>query len=500
MDLVKIYSKEDFANAVIPEGQALVFTALDESGNPVTMYKDEKGKFGIIAGGGNSEVTEKENPLTLTAYIAGSTVKLRKNGSPVISGLKYRLSDKSEWLPYTIETEITLTNVNDYVQFMNEEEELSSYEDFVFFKLSGGINASGNCMSLLNYSNSCKPYCFNYLFGRTASAALKTPPELPATELAVGCYYGLFDRSGIETAPELPATVLYDSCYKYMFSGCASLTSAPLLPAKELAPSCYFHMFGGCTALSYVPTLSAHTSVGDSALEKMFKDCTSLTKISCVIGGSNVQLGKRCCYTMFSGCSNLEDISELILPSMYLNTSCYAYMFQNCSNLTTAPKLPATTLADSCYSSMFNGCSSLVESPILVAPNSCFECYKKMFYNCSSLKKIEVAFTEWKEYTKDGETTLFTVDWVVGVNPNGEFIAPASLPAQYGTSLMPEGWEYAYNEIKIIYGYFVNNGDSIVFQQVSGGNPVGDPVAVDAINIVNTGVDQPEYNSNKSTE
>jgi hypothetical protein len=53
MDLVKIYSKEDFADAVIPEGQALVFTTLDESGNPVTMYKDEEGNFGTIAGGGS---------------------------------------------------------------------------------------------------------------------------------------------------------------------------------------------------------------------------------------------------------------------------------------------------------------------------------------------------------------------------------------------------------------------------------------------------------------
>ena len=57
MDLVKIHTKDDFKDAVIPTGQALVFTSLDESGNPVTMYKDEGGNFGTIAGGGNSEVT-----------------------------------------------------------------------------------------------------------------------------------------------------------------------------------------------------------------------------------------------------------------------------------------------------------------------------------------------------------------------------------------------------------------------------------------------------------
>ena len=34
-------------------------------------------------------------------------------------------------------------------------------------------------------------------------------------------------------------------------------------------------------------------------------------------------------------------------------------MFQGCSNLTTAPELPATTLDSSCYYGMFQGCSKL---------------------------------------------------------------------------------------------------------------------------------------------
>lgn len=39
--------------------------------------------------------------------------------------------------------------------------------------------------------------------------------------------------------------------------------------------------------------------------------------------------------------------------------ACYAYMFKDCTSLTQAPTLPATTLASSCYSFMFNGCGSL---------------------------------------------------------------------------------------------------------------------------------------------
>ena len=41
-------------------------------------------------------------------------------------------------------------------------------------------------------------------------------------------------------------------------------------------------------------------------------------------------------------------------------------MFRNCTSLTTAPELPATTLAESCYSYMFYGCTKL-ESVTMLA-------------------------------------------------------------------------------------------------------------------------------------
>ena len=40
-------------------------------------------------------------------------------------------------------------------------------------------------------------------------------------------------------------------------------------------------------------------------------------------------------------------------------TRCYSYMFVNCTGLTAAPALPATTLADNCYNSMFGDCTKL---------------------------------------------------------------------------------------------------------------------------------------------
>lgn len=56
MDLQKIYSDSDFENAVVPEGQILVFNGT-ENGKPVTRYKDSSGNFGTIAGGGGTDVT-----------------------------------------------------------------------------------------------------------------------------------------------------------------------------------------------------------------------------------------------------------------------------------------------------------------------------------------------------------------------------------------------------------------------------------------------------------
>ena len=37
-------------------------------------------------------------------------------------------------------------------------------------------------------------------------------------------------------------------------------------------------------------------------------------------------------------------------------------MFYNCSSLTKAPELPATTLAENCYGSMFQYCTALTQA------------------------------------------------------------------------------------------------------------------------------------------
>ena len=77
---------------------------------------------------------------------------------------------------------------------------------------------------------------------------------------------------------------------------------------------------------------------------------------------------------------------------------CYSSMFDGCTNLTTAPSLPATTLADSCYSYMFSGCTSLTTAPSLPATTMAPRCYYSMFYDCKSIK---LSISQSREYDKE---------------------------------------------------------------------------------------------------
>ena len=90
---------------------------------------------------------------------------------------------------------------------------------------------------------------------------------------------------------------------------------------------------------------------------------------------------------LFSGQAKIINAKRLILPAMALRSSCYSYMFQNCSSLKEAPELPATGLSSYCYQYMFQNCSSLKKVPALSAMIMQQYCYQYMFHNCSSLEE-----------------------------------------------------------------------------------------------------------------
>ena len=107
-------------------------------------------------------------------------------------------------------------------------------------------------------------------------------------------------------------------------------------------------------------------------------------------------LANYCYYAMFSGCTNLTAAPEL--PATTLAGSCYTNMFHACTSLTSAPELPATTLENDCYADMFKGCTSLTAAPELPATKLASFCYYEMFYGCTSLKSApELSATELAE-------------------------------------------------------------------------------------------------------
>ena len=277
------------------------------------------------------------------------------------------------------------------------------------FSSDADYNASGNIMSLLYYDNyynsqldSTKHnYAFRRLFENDTH--ILSAPVLPATTLAVGCYYEMFyNCTSLISASELPATTLAAQCYQDMFRGCTSLTTAPELPATTLAVQCYQLMFGGCTSLTAAPVLPATT---------LATDCYSF---------------------MFYGCTRLIRAPEL--PATTLTGYCYSFMFENCTSLTAAPALPATTLETNCYRNMFYGCTRLIRAPELPATTLETNCYREMFYGCTRLNYIKCLATNISASNS-------LARWVTMVPFTGAFVKAADMKSwTRGGDGIPPGW------------------------------------------------------------
>ena len=104
---------------------------------------------------------------------------------------------------------------------------------------------------------------------------------------------------------------------------------------------------------------------------------------------------------------NIQFLLENTGTKMDVPAYCYYRMFEHCTSLTQAPKLPATTLAD--------------------------ECYSYMFQFCKSLNNINVNFSAWNPSNA-------TTGWLYNVSPTGTFTCPEALPEERGSKYIPDGW------------------------------------------------------------
>ena len=171
----------------------------------------------------------------------------------------------------------------------------------------------------------------------------------------------------------------------------------------------YFEMTGKIEAWNNVMSLyrtndfATYESVVSYAFNHLFWNCTSLTKAPA-------------------------------LPATTLAQSCYDNMFVNCPSLTKAPALPATTLANSCYRYMFSGCQSLTKAPALPATTLADYCYAYMFRGCQSLNEVRIAATT--------TATDALTDWLKGVSATGDFYCNpnATIFPTDSASGIPYGW------------------------------------------------------------
>ena len=180
--------------------------------------------------GGVTPEPEPERDYLCFTSTGDSTVAMKQNGTPDTSAnkvIQYKLNN-GQWQTWDLSA-VTLADGDKMYLKSDDEipisESASIYKNFV---MTGSIAASGNIMSLLNFSTTLTDYAFYCLF--------------------IYCFE-------LTTAPELPATTLAKSCYQSMFESCTSLTTAPALPATTLATECYRYMFWDCSKLNYVKAM-----------------------------------------------------------------------------------------------------------------------------------------------------------------------------------------------------------------------------------------------------
>ena len=214
--------------------------------------------------------------LTFRARTNGK-VYLHSNGG-VVKTIDYSLNG-SPWSSITATDDSTYIDVvaGDTVRFRGENTSYatskSGYTGFGYGERAPSGSASydsdaaevdieGNIMSLIygdnfdgveSFNGGTYNFCSIFKKLKVVSA---TNLVLPATILREYCYRAMFSWcTYLEEAPALPATTLAKGAYWYMFENCA-ITEAPDLLAETLVAECYGNMFTGCTSLNYIKCMA----------------------------------------------------------------------------------------------------------------------------------------------------------------------------------------------------------------------------------------------------
>ncbi len=323
------------------------------------------------------------------------------------NGALHASTDGTNWVPFTTNGATAADNGSgEYRLYLCGwgNSHITGAEDAPGWTINaemGTVACAGNIETLLDHTKvaagehpAMDDWCFANLFQNCA--ALTSPPDLPATNLAPACYHTIFYRcTALTNAPELPATTLAEDCYLGMFADCAALKNAPELPATNLAEYCYTGMFYGCKQLRNPPKLPA------------------------------TNLAQNCYEIMFADCMRLRNAPEL--PATTLTQACYQNMFWGCEGLTTLPKLPATNLAENCYSGMFRDCTSIKLNA--TGPGTPW-----------GIPESAQAATNWNTEMLVGTSGAFTNDPVIGAIYYHQALPPPPAPGAHLTFSSPDAF------------------------------------------------------------
>ena len=218
-----------------------------------------------------SPVHHYENDYLTFRITSAGTICWKSVGSGYAKTIEYNLNG-GEWTSITAASSPTAINVvaDDVIRFkgINTTYAGSKANYASFGKDTSGDTSStahfvaeGNIMSLIYGDNfigntaMTGTYNFCSLFKRTNIESAENL-VLPSTTLTNHCYRAMFSWcTELAVAPKLPATTLAQGVYWYMFENCA-ITEAPELLAEHLVAECYGNMFTGCTSLNYIKCMA----------------------------------------------------------------------------------------------------------------------------------------------------------------------------------------------------------------------------------------------------
>lgn len=199
--------------------------------------------------------------LTFDILTSG-TILWKALGSGAIKTIEYSIDD-GEWTQLTSTAVGNAINVTagQKVRFRGNNTRYCEANKSNYSGFDGGtatFNIEGNIHSLLygdNFANNSTltntTYQFCSLF-KLSNAVSAENLILPATTLKQYCYRAMFSKAPLlEKAPALPATTLATGVYWYLFEECP-ITKAPVLNATTLTSEAYGHMFTGCSSLNFI--------------------------------------------------------------------------------------------------------------------------------------------------------------------------------------------------------------------------------------------------------